>query len=79
MDCGHGATTGALDDGLKFYLMSRGIPEKEAEALLIQAFVGEAIEEIAHEGIREALMVTRRSDGWGRGDDHASGSEQWRL
>ena len=54
--CGHGATTAAPDEGLKFYLMSRGIPEKEAEALLIQAFVGEAIEAIAHEGIREALM-----------------------
>lgn len=56
MQCGHGATAGALDSALKFYLMSRGIPENEAEALLIQAFVGEAIEEIAHEGIREALL-----------------------
>ncbi len=54
--CGHGATTSAPDKGLKFYLMSRGIPEAEAEALLIQAFIGEVIEEIAHEGIREALM-----------------------
>ena len=54
--CGHGATAGALDPGLKFYLMSRGISEKEAEALLIQAFIGETIEEIAHEGIRDALM-----------------------
>jgi Fe-S cluster assembly protein SufD len=54
--CGHGATTSAPDEGLKFYLMSRGIPEKEAEALLIQAFVAEVIEEIAHEGIRNALM-----------------------
>jgi Fe-S cluster assembly protein SufD len=53
--CGHGATAGALDPGLKFYLMSRGIHEKEAEALLIQAFIGETIEEIAHEGIRDAL------------------------
>lgn len=57
VQCGHGATAGALDPGLKFYLMSRGIHEKEAEALLIQAFIGEAIEEIAHEGIREALMI----------------------
>ncbi len=54
--CGHGATAGALDPGLKFYLMSRGIHEKEAEALLIQAFIGETIDEIAHEGIRHALM-----------------------
>ncbi len=54
--CGHGATVAAPDEGLKFYLMSRGIPENEAEALLIQAFVDDAIEAITHEGIREALM-----------------------
>jgi Fe-S cluster assembly protein SufD len=54
--CGHGATTAAPDEGLKFYLMSRGIPEQEAEALLIQAFVDDAIGEIAHEGLRGALM-----------------------
>ena len=54
--CGHGATAGALDPGLKFYLMSRGISEAEAESLLIQAFIGETVEEIAHEGIRDALM-----------------------
>jgi Fe-S cluster assembly protein SufD len=55
--CGHGATASALDPGLKFYLMSRGISDKEAEALLIQSFVGETIEEIAHAGLRDALMT----------------------
>ncbi len=56
VQCGHGATAGALDDELKFYLMARGIPPAEAEALLIQAFLGEAIEGIEHAGVREALM-----------------------
>jgi Fe-S cluster assembly protein SufD len=56
VQCGHGATAGALDDELKFYLMARGIPAMEAEALLIQAFLGEAIEGIEHAGLREALM-----------------------
>ena len=56
VQCGHGATAGALDDGLKFYLMARGIPQAEAEALLIRAFLGEAIEGIEHAGLREALM-----------------------
>ena len=56
VQCGHGATTGALDDDLKFYLMARGIPKKEAEALLVQAFVGEAIEGIEHAGLRDALL-----------------------
>jgi Fe-S cluster assembly protein SufD len=56
VQCGHGATAGALDDELKFYLMARGIPAAEAEALLIRAFLGEAIEGIEHAGLREALM-----------------------
>jgi Fe-S cluster assembly protein SufD len=56
VQCGHGATAGALDDNLKFYLMARGISELEAETLLSQAFVGEAIDTIEHEGIRDALM-----------------------
>jgi Fe-S cluster assembly protein SufD len=56
VQCGHGATTGTLDDQLKFYLMARGIPEKEAEALLIQAFAAEVLETIEHDGLRDALM-----------------------
>jgi Fe-S cluster assembly protein SufD len=56
VQCGHGATAGAIDETLKFYLMARGIPAAEAEALLIQAFLGEAVEGIEHAGVREALM-----------------------
>ncbi|MGB7101017.1 MAG: Fe-S cluster assembly protein SufD [Xanthobacteraceae bacterium] len=56
VQCGHGATAGALDGDLKFYLMARGVPEAEAEALLIQAFLGEAIEGVEHAGLREALL-----------------------
>jgi Fe-S cluster assembly protein SufD len=55
VQCGHGATAGALDEELRFYLMARGIPAAEAEALLIQAFLGEAIEGIEHAGLREVL------------------------
>jgi Fe-S cluster assembly protein SufD len=36
--------------------MARGIPAKEAEALLIEAFIGEAVEGIEHAGLRDALM-----------------------
>jgi Fe-S cluster assembly protein SufD len=56
VQCGHGATAGALDEDLKFYLMARGIPEPQAEALLIEAFIGEAVEGIEHAGLREVLM-----------------------
>ena len=59
VQCGHGATVGALDEDLLFYLKARGIPA-EAEALLIQAFVGEAIEGIEHAGVREALIESGR-------------------
>jgi Fe-S cluster assembly protein SufD len=59
--CGHGATTGALDDSLLFYLRARGLSEKEAQALLIQAFVGEAIEAIANDALRElAILAAQR-------------------
>ena len=57
VQCGHGATAGALDDNLKFYLMARGIPEAQAESLLIQAFVGEAVDAIKHDGLKDALMA----------------------
>jgi Fe-S cluster assembly protein SufD len=56
--CGHGATTGALDESLLFYLRARGLSEKEAQSLLIQAFVGEAIESIASDGLRELAIST---------------------
>ncbi|MCC7348290.1 MAG: Fe-S cluster assembly protein SufD [Variibacter sp.] len=55
--CGHGATAGALDDELLFYLRARGIPKKEAEALMVQAFVGEAIEPVENEAVRDALAA----------------------
>lgn len=56
VQCGHGATAGALDKELLFYLRARGIPPREAEALLVRAFVGEAVEGIEHAGLREAVM-----------------------
>jgi Fe-S cluster assembly protein SufD len=59
--CGHGATTGALDESLLFYLRARGLSEKEAQALLIQAFVGEAIESIVNDHLRElAISAAQR-------------------
>ncbi|RXH42298.1 Fe-S cluster assembly protein SufD [Bradyrhizobium zhanjiangense] len=56
VSCGHGATAGALDESLLFYLKARGLPEKQAQALLIQAFVGEAIEQIADDGLRDHVI-----------------------
>ncbi len=53
--CNHGATTGAIDEDLLFYLRARGIPEDQAKALLIQAFIGEVLDRVEHEGLRQAL------------------------
>jgi Fe-S cluster assembly protein SufD len=55
--CGHGATTGALDESLLFYLRARGLTEKQAQALLITAFVGEAIESIADDNVRDVAIA----------------------
>lgn len=56
VQCGHGSTAGRLDDQLKFYLMARGIPAKQAEALLIQAFIGEVVETVTQAPVRDALL-----------------------
>lgn len=53
--CGHGATAAELDPDLVFYCRARGIPLSQARALLIESFIGEAIEKVAHEGVRGAL------------------------
>ncbi|MEN8722439.1 MAG: SufD family Fe-S cluster assembly protein [Alphaproteobacteria bacterium] len=41
--CSHGATCGALDADALFYLRSRGIPERQARALLIAAFLDDVL------------------------------------
>jgi Fe-S cluster assembly protein SufD len=62
VQCGHGATCGAIDDDLLFYLLSRGIPKAEAESMLILAFLGEAIDEIENEAVHDALI--HRVEAW---------------
>lgn len=52
--CAHGATCGELDEDLLFYLQARGLPKNEAEALMIQAFCGEAIDFVDNEPLRDA-------------------------
>ena len=50
--CSHGTTTGALDETPLFYLRSRGLTEKDARRLLIEAFLGEVLEKITRDEIR---------------------------
>jgi Fe-S cluster assembly protein SufD len=53
--CAHGATVGELDRNALFYLQSRGLPKKEAEALLTRVFVADALARIGEEQVREAF------------------------
>ena len=53
--CSHGATTGQLDEEPVFYLRSRGLSEKEARELLIQAFVDEVVDKIVDEDIQASV------------------------
>jgi Fe-S cluster assembly protein SufD len=52
--CGHGATCGGLDIDQLFYLQTRGLPFAQAEALLLEAFAGELVDGIGHEGLIKA-------------------------
>jgi Fe-S cluster assembly protein SufD len=67
--CGHGATSGELDETQLFYLNSRGIPEVEAKSLLIAAFVGESFDTVNNEAIRDEL--TRMTGEWLAGRSRA--------
>ena len=44
--CSHGCTIGQLDENALFYLRARGIPEKEAKALLMYAFANNVLESV---------------------------------
>jgi Fe-S cluster assembly protein SufD len=43
VQCAHGNTAGGLDESALFYMRSRGVPEADARALLIESFLAEAI------------------------------------
>lgn len=45
--CSHGCTIGQLDESAMFYMQQRGIPKKEAKALLMYAFTDEVLSSVA--------------------------------
>src|SRR5919112_1173909 len=53
--CSHGSTTGQVDETDLFYLMSRGIPRREAEKLVVYGFFGEVTSRIPLRGLKEKL------------------------
>ncbi len=61
--CSHGATIGALDPEQLFYLRTRGIPEEASRAMLVRAFLAEALDPVAHDGAR-GLLESAVEDWW---------------
>jgi Fe-S cluster assembly protein SufD len=60
--CGHGATCGRIDENMLFFMRSRGIEKREAERMLVQAFLADAIELIGDERMIAALEA--RTSRW---------------
>jgi Fe-S cluster assembly protein SufD len=57
VQCAHGNTIGALDEDAIFYARQRGMPDADARAMLTQAFIGEVIDRIGHEGARDVARA----------------------
>ena len=54
--CTHGATVGKLEKEPVFYLKSRGIPQAEAERLVVEGFFDPIMQRIPFEGVRERFQ-----------------------
>lgn len=53
--CSHGCTIGQLDEDALFYLRTRGIPKKEAKALLMYAFANNVLESVKIPEIKKRI------------------------
>jgi len=60
--CTHGATSGQMDEEELFYMLSRGIPRREAQQLIVFGFLNEVIERLGNDSIAEELraLVARK-------------------
>ena len=54
--CTHGATVGKIDPEQIFYLLSRGIPERESERLIVEGFFDPIMQRIPFEGVRQRFQ-----------------------
>ena len=53
--CSHGCTIGQLDEQALFYMQQRGIPKKEAKALLMYAFANTVLESVKIPEVKERI------------------------
>lgn len=54
--CSHGCTSGQLDEDAIFYLRARGINEKSAKAMILNAFALETMEHVKIESVRNEIQ-----------------------
>jgi Fe-S cluster assembly protein SufD len=53
VECSHGATTGQVDEEGVFYLRSRGLSERRARIMMLQAFSEEVLSQLSIEPFRD--------------------------
>jgi Fe-S cluster assembly protein SufD len=65
--CSHGSTTGQLDEEAVFYLQSRGVSERSARNLLVEAFIGEVLDKNDNQDfIAKTNAILYERFGWER-------------
>ena len=62
VSCGHGSTTGALDENSIFYLRARGIDYSSAQKILIKAFAKEVIDDFSLSSLQDISEINL--DSW---------------
>ena len=55
--CSHGATIGQLDQNALFYMRTRGVSEKDARMLLMQAFMADVVDCVRLDALRDRLRL----------------------
>ena len=63
--CSHGCTVGQFDEEAMFYLNARGIDEESAKSLLVQAYIGDVLNSVKYEEIKnEVVRLYSERHGW---------------
>lgn len=62
VQCSHGSATGEIDEDALYYLKARGLTEKQANDLLIEAFVKELFESVEQDDVKAA--IEQQLQGW---------------
>jgi len=79
----HGATTGKIDEEQLFYLMVRGIPQEEAERIIVQGFFEPVLQRIPLENLRvrlrRSIIQRLRGSYETEADTWVDAQERWEI